>query len=254
MAEPSSAEVIGRHGRLPARVPQDEPREQRAAIGRQGTGPSLQDAPDGVGRPRREVAVTPGHDLLRGDPADHMAAGSPVVAGGPGRRCAPDIDHLTSRTRGECSASGTPGPHLDMVPAGPHFGVHGTIDPLGIGDERGAGDERAGDHGTVAGPGTTGQRGDEQARTRDEEQRPTDQECDGHEPDRRPQRHGARPPGAEGRRDGHHHGDRVGEITRGHLAAQCGPHHTRTRSRSCANLASPMPRTWPSSSTEWNRP
>jgi len=243
MTETGTPEVVCGHRRLTPVVAEHEPRKQRAAVGGQGLGSPDQRAPHGIGGPRGKVAVAPGHDLLGVDPADHVATSGEGVAGGPRGDRALDVDRLAGGPGRESGSGRSSGPHLEVMAEAPDLGVDRPTHPLGVGHERDAGHERAGGHRLVAGPGPRSQGGGQQAGRRDQQQRPAHREGDDDEGERGPDRHAPRPPGPERRRDGQGHGRRIGEVPRHGPPPTGRPPHTLTRSRSCASLASPMPRT-----------
>ncbi len=258
VAEAGAAEVVGHGGRLTSVVAQHEAGEQGPLVGGQRRRAPKQDGPQPVGHARDGVAVAGRPHLARVEPPDDVATGGPVVTRRPGRRATAYLDHLPGDPPGHGRPGPTPRPQVEVVARGTHLGVHGAAEPVGIGDQGGPTGPFARRGGPSPEPRLGREAGGQQGEHRAEQQRAAEGERHHGGGGQRPHRQGEGQPGAERGGDRQRDHPAVAQPADAPGAAQrrCPDRrgHTRTRSRSWASLASPMPRTWARSSTEWNGP
>ena len=259
MTEPGAPKVLGEHRALITGIAQHEPGKQRPATGCHHHRSPEQGAAYGIGGLSDQVAPTDHRQPVDIDPTDQMAAGRPIIAGWPRRDGSTDVDRLARRPLGQDDAGPASSPQVDVMAVRSNLGVNGAGRPLRIGDQRAACHERSGRHRLVTRPRTGAESRRQQAHTDDQQQRPADQQRHRDDDDHGGERHWPRSPRTDRGGCREQHGTQVAELPR---AGRRRPdprrldagHPTRTRSRSCASLASPMPRTWARSPTERNGP
>ena len=241
VGEAGGAEVGHVERRLVAVVAQDEAGEEGARVVLEGGRTTDERAAKSVGDAAERVAAVERARVADADASGDVADGEAGTVLRWDRGDAPgDVHPFAGEPSAQRGGGFAAGPRLEAVAVVAHVGSEGAIGVHGIGDERDDGVDRPGRLGLEAVPraGTEARR--ERGGGDAEERRTASDEGEGDAGEDEREWQGAAGEGARRRGEGEGHGPAVG--------------HTRTLSLRSASLASPMPRTSRSSSTDRKRP